>query len=330
MVQHNHMKNIPALRTGAATLPLSIVIVSWNTRKLLAACLRSVLGEMHRCPMVGDVANAEVIVIDNASTDGTADMLRQHFPQVKLIANAHNPGFASANNQGLRDCVGQQVLLLNPDTELLPGTLETLFEFLQTHPEAGMVAPRILNPDRTLQESAYPLPTLSREVWRMFHLDKLRPMGIYSMRLWDTDQPREVESALGACLLVRRAVLLQIGLLDEDYFVYSEEIDWCHRARLADWQIWWVPQAAIIHHGGQSTGQVKTEMFLQLYRGKVIYFRKHHGTPVTRMYKSMLLGATVARLSLSPIAWLQRSPRRERHLHLAQAYQCLLAELPGM
>lgn len=329
MAQPNSL-SIPQLAQTKARLPLSIVIVNWNTRDLLAACLHSVLDEAKRSRVMGGVANIEVIVVDNASTDGSAEMLRRDFPQVKLIANTGNPGFARANNQALRECGGEYVMLLNPDTEILSGALDGLLLFLQNQLRIGVVAPRILNTDRSLQESVYPLPTLGRELWRMFHLDKLRPLGIYPMRLWDTNTPREVESALGACLLIRREVLVQIGLLDEDYFIYSEEIDWCQRARNAGWQIWWVPQAMIVHHGGQSTGQVRTEMFLQLYRGKVIYFRKHHGNPITRMYKGVLMGATVARLSLSPIAWLQRSPRRERQRHLAHAYGRLLVELPKM
>lgn len=164
----------------------------------------------------------------------------------------------------------------------------------------------------------------------MFHLDKLHPLGIYRMQDWDVSVPREVESTLGACLLVQRSVLAQIGLLDEDYFMYSEEIDFCVRARKAGWQIWWVPQAQVIHYGGQSTRQVAVTMFLTLYEGKVKYFRKHLGRAKTQLYKSVLMGATLARLSLSPVVLLERDERRQRHLHLARAYGRLLSALPRM
>lgn len=321
------VQSIPILREAIARLMLSVVIVNWNTRPLLEQCVLTVFADLDHA---GLLERSEVFVIDNASTDGSAAMVQTRFPQVMLIENNQNPGFAKANNQALRQCAGEYVLLLNPDTEVLPSTLRALLAFAQTQPKAGIIAPRILNPDCSLQESAYPLPSLAREVWRLFHLDKLYALGIYRMQDWDVKQPREVESALGACLLVRRSVLAQIGLLDEDYFMYSEEIDLCARARKAGWQIWWVPQAQVIHYGGQSTRQVATTMFLTLYEGKVKYFRKHLGRRATRLYKSVLMGAALARLSASPVALLERAPHRERHLHLARAYGRLLAALPKM
>ena len=322
-----HSTNIPSLSNARASLTLSVVIVNWNTCDLLVKCLHTLYADLDHA---GLRDSAEVFVIDNASTDGSPAQMRQHFPQVRLIENADNPGFACANNQALRQCMGEYVLLLNPDTEILPSALNSLMKFAKSNPQAGIIAPRILNPDCSLQESAYPLPSLRGEVWRMFHLDKLHPLGIYRMQDWDVSVPREVESTLGACLLVQRSVLAQIGLLDEDYFMYSEEIDLCVRARKAGWQIWWVPQAQVIHYGGQSTRQVAVTMFLTLYEGKVKYFRKHLGRAKTQLYKSVLMGATLARLSLSPVVLLERDERRQRHLHLARAYGRLLSALPRM
>ncbi len=320
-------RSIPILKEPLARLTLSVVVVNWNTRALLTQCLHTVFADLDHA---GLRDSAEVFVIDNASTDGSAAAIGSQFPQVTLIENAHNPGFAAANNQALRQCVGEYVLLLNPDTEVLPSTLRTLMAFAQTQPEAGIIAPRILNPDCSLQESAYPLPSLVREVWRMFHLDKLHAMGVYRMHGWDVKQPREVESALGACLLVRRSVLAQIGLLDEDYFMYSEEIDLCVRARKMGWQIWWVPPAQVIHYGGQSTRQVAVTMFLTLYEGKVKYFRKHVGLLDTQLYKGVLMGAALARVLASPMMLFERRARRAQHLHLVRAYGRLLVALPGM
>ncbi len=320
-------RSIPILKEALPRLTISVVIVNWNTQKLLAQCLHTVFADLDHA---GLHERAEVFVIDNASSDDSVTMIRSQFPRVTVIENSHNPGFATANNQALRQCAGEYVLLLNPDTEVLPSTLRTLIAFAQTQPKAGIITPRILNPDCSLQESTYPLPSLMREVWRMFHLDKLHALGIYRMHDWDLKQPREVESALGACLLVRRSVLAQIGLLDEDYFMYSEEIDLCARARKAGWQIWWVPQAQVIHYGGQSTRQVAVAMFLTLYEGKVKYFRKHLGARDTRLYKSVLMGAALARLSVSPLILVERVARREHHLQLTRAYRQLLLALPRM
>jgi GT2 family glycosyltransferase len=147
---------------------------------------------------------------------------------------------------------------------------------------------------------------------------------------WRLDTPREVDALLGACLILRRAALDQIGLLDESYFVYSEEIDLCYRLRKASWTLNWVPQAQIVHYGGQSTQQVAKDMFLRLYQGKLLYFRKHHGRLAARIYKSILLVTAAARLLLSPLAWLERPLQRRQHLALAGNYWHLLTTLRNM
>jgi N-acetylglucosaminyl-diphospho-decaprenol L-rhamnosyltransferase len=147
---------------------------------------------------------------------------------------------------------------------------------------------------------------------------------------WDLDTPREVDMIQGACLLLRREALDQVGLLDEDYFIYSEEVDLCHRLRQRGWKVYWVPQAQVIHYGGQSTRQVAADMFLRLYQGKVLYFRKHHGRLAAQAYKLILLIAALARLLLSPLAWLERPPLRQQHLALADHYRRLVMALPEM
>jgi len=304
-------------------MSLSIIIVNWNTRDLLAQCLSSVFANP-------PAAEFTVWVVDNASDDGSPQMVKERFPQIRLIQNQENAGFARANNQAIRQSEGRYVLLPNSDTEVELGALTTLVDFLEQHPEVGAVGPHTLNPDGTLQTSCYPAPTLSRELWRLFHLDALYPYGVYRMNDWDLGKPREVDVLLGACLLVRHAVLDQVGLLDEEYFMYSEEVDFCYRIQRAGWKLQWVPQVQIIHYGGQSTQQVAAEMFLQLYQGKLRYFRKHYGWWAAQTYKLLLLAAAVARLLLSPLAWLQRSPKRQRNLTLANRYWQLVKALPGM
>lgn len=308
---------------------LSIVIVSWNTCRLLDECLESVRQELAR---QGDSLNmrAEVFVVDNGSTDGSVAMVRTHYPAVKVIANQHNPGFAGANNQALAAARGRYTLLLNPDTVVLPDGFGALVRFMDEHPRAGAAGSRLLNTDRTLQPSCSPAPTLARELWRMFHIDRLCPYGEYDMRRWSPTEPRPVESVQGAAMLVRRSAQEQVGPLDAGYFMYSEEVDWCTRIRRAGWEIYWVPASQIVHYGGQSARQVADAMFLQLYRGKIQYFHKHWGRIATSAYKLVLALATLARLFLTPLIWLEPPSRRHRHLVLARQYGLLLRALPSM
>ncbi|RME78892.1 MAG: glycosyltransferase family 2 protein [Chloroflexi bacterium] len=301
---------------------LSIIIVSWNTVDLLRRCLASVYADLPPAEM-------EVLVVDNASTDGSPEMVRAEFPQVTLLVNRQNVGFAAANNQAIRQSQGRYVLLLNPDTEVKPGALSTLLHFMDAHPEAGGCGPRLLNPDGSLQTSCYPAPTLARELWRLLHLDRVRPYGVYRMDDWPQNVPREVDVLLGACLLVRREAFQQVGLLSEDYFIYSEEVDLCYRLRQAGWSLVWVPQAQVVHFGGQSTRQVAAEMFLHLYRGKLLYFRKNHGWASAQIYRLILLVTALARLALTPLAWLEPPARRQEHLTLAGHYGRLVKVLAG-
>jgi len=299
---------------------LSIIIVSWNTLDLLDACLASIMAHSPR-------RRFEVIVVDNASTDGSANMVRRRYPDARLIENEKNVGFARANNQGIRQAVGRYLLLLNPDTEVRPDALETLIRFLEQHNEAGAAGARILNPDGTLQYSCYPAPTLLNEWLHLFHLDRERREG---MDAWDVTEPREVDVLLGACIMVRREALDEIGFLDERFFMYSEEVDFCYRLQKAGWSLYWVPQAEVVHHGGQSTRQVAADMFLRLYEGKLLYFRKHHGPGAARLYKLILLISSLSRLALVPLTWLERPSRRKEHRALAGRYWRLMRALPAL
>lgn len=305
---------------------LSLIIVNWNTCALLAACLTAVEAELANFP--GD--QVETWVIDNASTDGSVGLVQTRFPWVQLLKNRVNLGFASANNQAMQVARGRYFFLLNADTELLPGALPTLVQFMEAHPQAAAAGARYLNPDGSLQMSCYPAPTLVREGWRMFHLDRLYPFGVYPMAAWCVQTPRTVDVVQGAALLLRRTVLDQIGRFDTSYFMYTEEVDLCQRMRQAGWSIYFVPTACIMHHGGQSTRQAALTMFLQLYRSKILYFRKHHGITATFLYKVMLFCATIMRLGLTPLVWLEAAPRRRHHLTVANHYRHLALTLPTM
>jgi len=268
--------------------------------------------------------------VDNASTDDSVAAVRQHYPQVKLIECSENRGFARGNNLGLERAKGKYALLLNPDTLVRPGALEHLLNFMESHPSVGAAGPYLLNPDETLQESCFPFPSLSREFWRLFHLDFLYPYGKYDMLRWDKTQPRPVDAVQGACLILPKEAINQVGVFDPDFFMYTEEIDLCYRLKKAGWDIFWTPAARVVHYGGQSTRQIAPQMFLSLYQTKVQFFRKHYGAWVTGVYKFILSCASLTRIVLSPLAWLQAPPARARSLSLARRYLDLLACLPKM
>lgn len=304
-------------------MKLSIVIVNWNTGDLLGRCLESVYATL-------PAGQAEVLVVDNASSDASLVGIEQRFPHIRLTRNLRNLGFSRANNQGVRQSTGAYVLLLNPDTEVLPDAQEQMLDALENDRGVGAVGPRLMNRDGSVQPSCFPAPTLATELWRLFHLDAIWPRATYPMLRWDRTTSREVDVIQGACVLVRREALVQVGLLDEEYFIYSEDYTLCQRLRDAGWRLQWVPRAAVVHLGGQSTQLVPTEMFLHLYRAKVQYFRKHSSRATALAYKVVLAAAAAARLILVPVAWIEPSPARCRHLTLARRYWSLLAALPGM
>jgi len=302
---------------------LSVIVVNWNTGDLLRRCLETIYADLAEI-------QAEVLVVDSASTDHSLIAAQEQFPQAFYILTQENVGFGSANNLALRQAMGDYLLLLNPDTLVHPGAIHTLLNYMVENPHVGASAPRLLNVDGSLQYSCSPEPTLGREFLRLFHLGGVRPDGYYPMDTWDLASPQRVDVILGACMLVRRTALDQAGLFDERFFMYSEEVDLCRRIRLAGWKIYWIPQAEVIHYGGQSTRQIATEMFVQLYRAKIEYFRKHHGTLQASLYKLILYTSGILRLILAPVGRLEPAPRGEKHRTIAQNYQRLLRELPGL
>lgn len=304
-------------------MDLTIIIVNWNTRELLDKCLASVYASQTNLKF-------DVWVIDNQSFDNSIEMIRENYPNTILIKNENNVGFAQANNQAINKSSSEFVMLLNPDTIVDKDVLDGLIGYLEGHPDVGAAGPMLLNPDGTLQESAYPEPTLWREFWRLFHLDLFKHLGTYPMAEWNHSDLRDVDVLMGACFLVRRKVLDQVGLLDENFFMYSEEVDFCKRIRDFGWRIVWFPTVKVIHFGGQSTSQVQQEMFLQLYQGKIQYFRKHNSLAVVWAYKFVLFMAAIIRLFLTPFAFFEGSAEKDEHLKLSGNYRRLLWSLPGL
>jgi GT2 family glycosyltransferase len=255
------------------TLDLSVVIPSYNTCKLIERALRTVTE-------ASKDLDVEIIVVDNASNDGSQEMIEEKFPGVRLIKNDNNLGFAGANNMAFRQSEGRHVLLLNSDTLVRPDTLRCLVEFLDTHPEAGAVGCKILNPDGTFQHDCRRgFPTPMAAIYKLSGLSRLfrnNPrFARYNLTYLDPDELSEVDALSGSCMMVRRQVLEQVGFLDEDYFMYGEDLDWCFRMRQGGWRIYYVPTTTIIHFRGRSGHRQKMRVQYRKNEAMAIFVRKH-------------------------------------------------------
>lgn len=280
---------------------LAIIVVSYNTRTLLQACLASVYAGLQTSGLAG-----EVWVVDNASSDGSADMVRGEFPSAHLIAHPENVGFAAANNLALR-AIGfgapdaarelpEAVLLLNPDTLILDDALGGLCRALHEQPGTGVVGAALVYPDSRCQHSAFRFPDLLQVFFDFFPLNHRltdsRLNGRYARSLYAAGRPFAIDFPLGAALMARREAIQQVGLMDERFFMYCEEIDWCLRFRQAGWDISCVPQARIVHYAAQSTRQFRDRMFVALWRSRFRLFEKHY-SPFFRwaVHRIVTLGA---------------------------------------
>lgn len=301
------------------TVDLSVIIVSWNTRELLAGCLRSVT----ECVGTFKRLYAETFVVDNASSDGSAAMVREQFPRVRLIVSEENVGFARANNRAIRQSQGRYVVLLNSDTEVHPGAFEMMVEFLEGHPTAAGCGPRLLNGDGSLQPSCYPVLTPGREFWRLMFLDGVWRRATYAQQRWDQEAPRRVEVIKGACMLLRREAVAQVGLLDEQYFFYTEEMDLCCRLLRAGWELWWVPRAVVTHYGEASSKQVAEAMYVQLYRSKAQFHRKFGGERRVARFRRLLRLAYAPRWAVTALGSIAAPSLADR----ARIYRLLLHEV---
>jgi GT2 family glycosyltransferase len=311
------------------SVDLSIIIVNWNTRDLLSQCLASIALDLeHSSPSVPLLLSSslEVFVVDNASTDGSAQMVREKFPWVRLIENGENAGFARANNQAIRESKGRYVALLNSDTEVHRGALEAMLAFMDEHPEAAACGPRLLNGDGSLQPSCHPVLTPGREFWRLIFLDQIWRRATYNQERWNPTVPRRVEVIKGACLVLRRESLDHVGLLDDRYFMYTEEMDLCHRLLGAGYALWWVPYAVVTHYGEASSRQMAEDMYIQLYRSKAQFHRKFGSERRVRRFRRLLRAAYVPRWVVAALGQLAVPPLAAR----ARTYRRLLRELDAL
>jgi GT2 family glycosyltransferase len=280
-------------------MDVSIIIVNWNTRELLRDCLASIIRQTRG-------VSYEITVVDNASSDGSASMCELCFPSVKLIENRINRGFAAANNQGLEIASARYSLLLNPDTVVLDGAIDRCVAYADAHPDIGVVGCQVLEKDGRIQQTGFSFPS----PWTLFltltGLPRLFPRSLIfakpELGWWMRDSEEDIDVISGMFMLVRREAIQQVGVMDERYFVYAEEADWCFRFYKAGWRRVFFPQAKIIHidGGGKSTSQVNVKMRVQLQKSMMIYFRKNLGFSSWMIAKVLFVLANTARY----LGWL--------------------------
>jgi GT2 family glycosyltransferase len=304
---------------------LSIVIVTWNVRDLLRDCLHSI---QESC----GGPDLDVIVIDSASTDDTAQMIRREFPAVRLIEPGANIGFSKGNNLGIEASTGRYLLILNPDTRVRGQALGELVSYLDTHPEVGVIGPQLLNPDGTIQSSSRRFPTLWTGIFESTWLQPIAPRCVlrrYYMLDFQDDETVQADWVSGAAFVVRREAIEQVGGFDESFFMYSEEIDWQKRIKEAGWQVVYYPQAQVLHYGGKASEQVAAQRHIHFQTSKVQYFHKHHGPLAGTFMRLYLLNHYALQLVLEGMKGLvghKRQLRKER----ARAYwQVLRSGLKG-
>jgi len=270
-------------------IDLTISVVSYNTKGFLKDCLNSIYQHTRGIKY-------EVIVVDNGSTDGSVEMVKEEFPQVKVIENRENLGFARANNQAIKRSRGEYVLLFNPDTVFRVNSLDKMIKSMDNHPEIGILGCRILNADGTIQPSNNSFPNLFTEFLRVLQLKRMVPsvklrkkigqkwgrlLGLtlreYLRVYWDSERIREVDWVTGACLLVRRTAVQDVGLLDENFFMYYEDTDWCYRMRRKGWKVFYYPFFEIVHHAYTNGVGFDPTVFVERYKSAYYYFHKHGG-----------------------------------------------------
>lgn len=255
-------------------MDLSIIIVNYNTKELTKQTLQSIFKYNHNLEY-------EVIVVDNASTDGSVNMIRREFPQVILIESKDNLGFSKANNIGIRKAKGRYILLLNSDTVLEDNTLEIMLEFMDSNPDVGAAGCKVVLPDGSLDKACKrSFPTPLNALYNALKLDRLFPynkkFGEYNLTYLNENQVHEVDCLVGAFMMVRRETIEEVGLLDEDFFMYGEDIDWCYRIKKSGWKIVYYPETGIIHYKGGSSKKKNPKLIYEFHRAMYLFYKKHY------------------------------------------------------
>lgn len=307
-----------------ATVDLSVVIVNWNTERLLLQCLESLAAGAKRRSM-------EVIVVDNASTDGSQEAVRKNFPRVRLIESPTNLGFAKGNNLGIRKAGGKYVCLVNSDVVVSDGCLDKMFDYMERHASIGILGPKVLNSDHTLQPSCRQFPSVWNTVCRALALDLLFPksrlFGGFYLTFADPNQESEVDVLSGCFWMVRQKAMAQIGLLDEGFFMYAEDVDYCKRSRLNNWKNVYFPGSDIVHWGGASSSSAPARFLLENLKATRRYLRKYHRPAERALFWLAILILHARRAVSAATRYLLPSSEKQKSLIEMKANLACVAAL---
>lgn len=277
-----------------AVARIAVIVINWNTRELLAECLDSIAA----CARAG-VAELEVVVVDNGSSDGSAAMVRERFPGVRLIANPDNRGFAAANNQAIAATETPDVLLLNSDARISPAALAALTARLAAAPRAGLIGAQLRSPNGGFQHSHARFPSFAQQALMLTGIGRMLRGPWYPSAGPDVDRAaRVVEWVGGACMLARRDALAAVGGFDEGYLLYGEETDLCYALRQAGWEVWYEPAAVVIHHKGASATRLAEAREARLYGGQLRFFAKHYGARAARLLRLELYAILLPKIAV--------------------------------
>lgn len=301
-------------------IDVSICIVSWNTRKLLGACLESLQASLHRCSL-------EVVVVDNASTDNSADMVAERFPMVRLERSPCNLGFARGSNLAMQMARGRYLMLLNPDTRVQPEAVANLVRFMDREPTVGAAGPRLVDDSGHLQLSCGRTPGLAVDTVSKLLLHKVFP--VFKLGRWDHAEIREVGWVTGACIIARREAVRAAGSLDSGIFMFYEDVEWCMRIRLAGWRVVYFPYTEVVHLGGQSVRQDFRRMLVVSQRSLFYLYQKHYGSYRLHLLRLLTLWEMLLRTCIwLALKFLRPSLRPEARDRL-QAYREILVRTVG-
>ncbi|PWH20804.1 MAG: glycosyltransferase family 2 protein [Ardenticatenia bacterium] len=304
---------------------LSVIIVNWNVCALLRRCLHSILTTSTSWPA------SQVIVVDCASTDDSVAMVQREFPDVQMVASLENLGYARGANLGAAHALGRYIMIMNPDTEVVDDALAVLVRYMDAHPEVGAAGPQLCYADGRAQPSRRRFPTPTTAFWESTLLQQWFPLNRFARYYYMADRAagsaQPVDWLVGAALIIRRTTWEDVGPLDEGYFMYFEELDWCRRCRAAGWEVHYVPQAVVIHHEAQSSDQVPVARTLHFQRSKVRYFRKYHGIMWASFLRLFLLGTFAIQLIEETLKWLIGHKRPLRRGRMNAYWQVLRSGL---
>jgi N-acetylglucosaminyl-diphospho-decaprenol L-rhamnosyltransferase len=303
---------------------VSIIIVTWNNAPDIGRCLDSLSGIDQRM-------RAEILVVDNASSDQTVEVIQNGYPHVRVVCNKQNVGFAAANNQAMRMTDGRYVMLLNPDTSVDAGTVEVLVHYLDGSPKAWVAGPMILNPDRSLQVSGVRFPSRSNILVESLFLDRLFPhsrlFGSHKELFEDPHEPRAVDYVQGSALMVRREAINRVGVLDEGFFMYFEEADWCYRIKEAGGEVHYSPVGKVVHYGGNAFAHFDERRLVHYHRSMLRFFKKHYSLAQTLGLRPILALRSTIRVFLWGTISLVSASKRRVAISSARGYLRVLGLL---